>query len=194
MQAANGMMAVWLNVPPEREEEFNAWYETEHLADVIAIDGFISARRYYDAGSRLRFLALYEAVDETVEPGPGFQAMVAKPTPWSARIRTFYGDMRIRSNFRLQADSGFRTEPGAIITVHGKRAPADSAQEKLASRPNCTRYRGYTEADDASAGFEIYDFGTLEQARAALPLWGSDKDVRLTPMSAIGAPHVHARQ
>jgi hypothetical protein len=36
-----GLLAVWLHVPPEREDEFNAWYNTEHIAQITSIPGFI---------------------------------------------------------------------------------------------------------------------------------------------------------
>jgi hypothetical protein len=53
-----------------------------------------------------KYLAWYDTVDENVEPGPDFQHAVANPTPWSRRIRTFYGDDRERMNFRLVRDVG----------------------------------------------------------------------------------------
>jgi len=46
MPAAKGLVTVWLHVPPEREEEFNAWYNLQHIAQVVNIPGFTAARRY----------------------------------------------------------------------------------------------------------------------------------------------------
>ena len=104
--AANGLIAVWLDVPPEREEEFNAWYDLEHLAQVVALPGFVSGRRYRCDDARLRYLAWYDTADEKVEPGPDFQRLVAEPTPWSRRMRKLYGEKRERFNFRLMRDVG----------------------------------------------------------------------------------------
>ena len=44
---ATGLIAVWLHVPPHREEEFHAWYELEHIPQVVGLEGFVSGRRYY---------------------------------------------------------------------------------------------------------------------------------------------------
>jgi hypothetical protein len=110
---ARGLVTVWLDVPGERDEEFNAWYNLEHLKQIVDIPGFTLGRRYVSPGSRLRYLAWYEAKDETVEPGPDFARAVANPTPWSQRIRTFYGENRERMNFRLMRDVGRVPEPDA---------------------------------------------------------------------------------
>jgi hypothetical protein len=31
---------------PKYEEEFNAWYNTEHLPELLALPGFLDAARY----------------------------------------------------------------------------------------------------------------------------------------------------
>jgi hypothetical protein len=50
---------------PEREEEYNTWYDEVHLADVCAVPGVIGARRYRLAGDESTsalppYLAVYE--------------------------------------------------------------------------------------------------------------------------------------
>jgi hypothetical protein len=104
--AAHGLITVWLDVPAEREEEFNAWYDLEHLRQVVALPGFLSARRYCCDEAPLKYLAWYDTADETVETGPHFQQLVAEPTPWSQRMRKLYGDRRQRFNFQLMRDVG----------------------------------------------------------------------------------------
>jgi hypothetical protein len=106
MTQAHGLITVWLHVAPEREEEFNAWYNLEHINQIVALPGFVSGRRYMVDNAKPKFLAWYDTVDEKVESGPAFQNVVANPTPWSLRIRAFYGDDRERMNFRLMHDVG----------------------------------------------------------------------------------------
>lgn len=191
MREANGIVGVWLNVAPEHEADLEAWYEEEHIADIVAIDGFLSGRRYFDPNARLRYLALYEAVDESVEPGPGFQGIVAKPSPWTERIRRHFGEMRERLNLRRIADSGPARDPGAIITLHFE-GPA-RVNEGLARRARlagCTRYRAFHVADEPARGFEIYDFTTPEAAEAARPELAATESSRISVMRAVGTPHV----
>jgi hypothetical protein len=106
VSAADGLIAVWLDVPADREEEFNDWYNLEHIAQVVGLRGFVSGRRYRCDHAPLKYLAWYDAVDENVEPGPDFQRLVAQPTPWSRRMRKLYGERRERFNFRLMRDVG----------------------------------------------------------------------------------------
>ena len=40
-----GLLLTITEPPPAMEEEFNAWYDTEHLAERRAIPGFRSALR-----------------------------------------------------------------------------------------------------------------------------------------------------
>ena len=106
MTTAQGLFTVWLHVPPEREEEFHDWYNLEHIPQIVALPGLVSARRYEVPDGKPKFMAWYETVDENVETGPDFQGVVENPTPWSRRIRRFYGGNRERMNFKLARDVG----------------------------------------------------------------------------------------
>jgi len=103
---ANALITVWLDVAPEREEEFNDWYLLEHIPQVVGLPGFVSGRRYRADDAPLKYLAWYDTADEAVETGPDFQRIVSHPTPWSQRMRRFYGENRERMNFRLMCDVG----------------------------------------------------------------------------------------
>jgi len=169
---ATGLIAVWLHVPPHREEEFHAWYELEHIPQVVGLDGFVSGRRYDGGQAFPKFLALYETRDESVEDSPGFQHVVSHPTPWSGRIWTFFGKDRIRQNLvRLtSAAHGDRADPGAVL-LRAFRAPrplaeADGREQGRASAdiPGCTQYRLFHQVRDPGHYLEIFDFATPEQA------------------------------
>jgi hypothetical protein len=48
---------------PQREDEFQDWYDNIHIPDVLETKGFIKAERYelFDAGNNCgRYMALYE--------------------------------------------------------------------------------------------------------------------------------------
>lgn len=44
---------------PELEAEYHAWYET-HLKEIVAVDGFVSARRFEPFEHEGPFVAIYE--------------------------------------------------------------------------------------------------------------------------------------
>lgn len=99
------MITAWVHVPLEREDEFNDWYNLEHLPQVVALPGFVRGRRYMVENAKPRYLAWYDTADERVEPGPGFQHFVAHPTPWWTRMARCF-EHRERMNFRLMCDVG----------------------------------------------------------------------------------------
>ena len=49
-------------VTPEREREFNDWYDDTHIPELLAVPGFVSARRYRRVGDGggPEYLAVYE--------------------------------------------------------------------------------------------------------------------------------------
>ena len=50
-----------------QEAEYNRWYDDIHLAEVLALDGFVSARRFkLNEPGQETYLALYEV--ETDDP------------------------------------------------------------------------------------------------------------------------------
>lgn len=68
-----------------RDEEFNAWYTGQHLADLCALPGFTAAQRFerhsVSMGTELnRYLAIYDV--ETDDPEGVIAAMfAARDTP-----------------------------------------------------------------------------------------------------------------
>jgi hypothetical protein len=45
---------------PEAAEEFNRWYDEVHVPEVLALEGFVSARRYAPADGKGAYVAHYE--------------------------------------------------------------------------------------------------------------------------------------
>ena len=69
------------------EEEFNAWYDTEHLPERLAIPGFRSARRWIAdcAPGEGKYLATYELDSPAVLQSPAYIARYNGATPWTQR-------------------------------------------------------------------------------------------------------------
>jgi hypothetical protein len=52
---------------PERDADYNHWYDTVHLNDVCAVDGFVAARRYAAIGGEGPYVAIYEIETDDLE-------------------------------------------------------------------------------------------------------------------------------
>jgi hypothetical protein len=45
---------------PDRDHEYNTWYDEVHLGELVALDGFVSARRLRPVDGDGPYVALYE--------------------------------------------------------------------------------------------------------------------------------------
>ncbi len=44
--SGNGLLAVWIDIAPEAEGEFNEWYNVDHVPALVGVPGVYGARRY----------------------------------------------------------------------------------------------------------------------------------------------------
>jgi len=82
----SGLLMVWANVPADKEPDFNRWYNEEHLAERLAIPGFLNAARYEAVKGGPKHLAVYELENAAVMESPAYKKVQANPTPWTQRI------------------------------------------------------------------------------------------------------------
>ena len=55
------LFEVRVNIAPEKEQEFNRWYNKIHVPAVLAVPGFKSGRRFQRiSGDEIKYMALYE--------------------------------------------------------------------------------------------------------------------------------------
>ncbi|MBM3222842.1 MAG: hypothetical protein FJZ47_03430 [Candidatus Tectomicrobia bacterium] len=69
---------------PKYEEEFNAWYTTEHLPELLAVPGILDAARYVATKGGPKYLAAYELESAAVMQTPAFKNRPR--TPWGQRV------------------------------------------------------------------------------------------------------------
>jgi hypothetical protein len=81
-----GIFLVYTDVDPKYEEEFNAWYNTEHLPDLLSLPGFLEAARYVAYKGGPKYLAVYELESAEALKSAEFQKVRANPSPWSRRV------------------------------------------------------------------------------------------------------------
>jgi hypothetical protein len=77
-----GLLLTFTEPPAGMEEEFNAWYDTEHIPERLAIPGFRSARRWVHEQA---YLATYELDSLGVLSSSAYLARYENQTPWSRR-------------------------------------------------------------------------------------------------------------
>ena len=87
---AGGVILVAMTPDPEREEEFNDWYNTEHIPFFNRLPGVIMARRFRALTGSPKYVALYHV--ESIDIYATRAWMVINETPWILRMRRFQRD------------------------------------------------------------------------------------------------------
>ncbi|TGR23020.1 MULTISPECIES: DUF4286 family protein [unclassified Mesorhizobium] len=82
-----GLLMVIADPHPAIEEEFNAWFDTEHYAERMTIRGFRTGKRFVSCDRAGRYLALYDLDDVAVLHSDEYRAFgAAKMSAWTRRI------------------------------------------------------------------------------------------------------------
>jgi hypothetical protein len=80
-----GLLMVWADVPADKEADFDRWYNEEHLAERLAIPGFLGGARYEAVKGSPKHLACYELESAAVLESAAYKRAQANATPWTKR-------------------------------------------------------------------------------------------------------------
>jgi hypothetical protein len=80
------LLAVYAGIPGDIEDDFNRWYNTQHIPERLAIPGFQRAARYEALKGEPKYLALYELEDASVLESPAYTRLAKQPNDWDKRI------------------------------------------------------------------------------------------------------------
>ena len=122
--AAKGMLLTSMDIDPADEADFNRWYDREHLAERVAIEGFVEARRYVALDAAPKYLALYATQSFDVLRSPAYRAALASQTVWSNRNIARFKNM-IRGVARITDSRG--QGRGAVLALVRIRPRGDEA-------------------------------------------------------------------
>jgi len=97
VEAAPYHYVVETDVMADREEDFNAWYDREHLQGLASVVGTVRAMRFRCIDGQPRYHACYDLTRPETLGSPPWLAVRA--TPWSDRVRPAFRNTR-RTMFR----------------------------------------------------------------------------------------------
>lgn len=110
---AKGFLLVLMHAPAAFEEEFNAWYDTEHLPERLAVPGFETALRFVSLSGHPRYLAMYDLARAEVLDSPEYLRVAFKnSSPWT---------LRVLQKVRVYRAAGRQIFPGTVITGRSPR-------------------------------------------------------------------------
>ncbi len=116
-------------VPPDRLDQFNGWYEEEHLSDMAGVPGILSARRWerdpsypFAHPSARAHLTLYEVAGLSSFTTPEYERLSKEPSPRTMETASGLGMWR-RVYRQLYP-------PRGVLTAKG---PSDSPRQLAGS-------------------------------------------------------------
>ena len=79
------LLIVRTDVVPEMEEEFNRWYNEEHIPRLLKAPGVLWAKRGINTEKGQKYIAVYEHENADIQKTPAYRDAVE--TEWTRRIK-----------------------------------------------------------------------------------------------------------
>lgn len=103
-----GFLLVLMQPPQTLEEEFNAWYDTEHIPERCAVPGIESGLRFVCLDGFPRYLAMYDLARPEVMQSPDYLKVAhEQSSPWTKRVT---------SRVKIYRSAGRQVYPGNVVT------------------------------------------------------------------------------
>ena len=97
----DGLLLVFSDVAPENDEEYNRWYNEEHIPERLSIPGVLDAARYQAVQGGPKYLAVYELESYEAWHSEEWQKWLREPTEWSRRMSpSVIGTEYVRNLYR----------------------------------------------------------------------------------------------
>jgi len=141
-----GILAIFNDVRPGREPEFEEWFQGEHLLERLAVPGFLFGRRHQAISGSCGYFNFYLVESPAVLTSKTYLERLDNPTPMTKKVMS---DIFINMNRtvcrRTVRRGGFR---GAYaVTVRFNAAPDEAAVKAALDAMT---------ADSKAAGGEIW--------------------------------------
>ena len=83
---SSGILALWNDCEAGHEDAYEAWYQGEHLAERLAVPGFLRGRRMQSLADGSSYFTYYETVAPDVLFSPVYRQLLDHPSPETERI------------------------------------------------------------------------------------------------------------
>ena len=210
-----GLLMVMADIPADKDEEFNRWYNEEHLADVTSVPGVLNGARYKAVKGGPQYLAIYELETYEVLKTPEFTKIREQPTEWSKRVSpSLIGTNFARYTYRQIFPDGVSpavadTDLAPVLQIGRMSVPPEidaefndwyntiyiPGYEKV---PGCTSGRRYVAVDGQPNYGTVYELDHEKVSES--PEWLKARDsnpksaeIRAKMTHAQGSPAVYKK-
>lgn len=129
--SGSGMLMTSMDIDAAHEQEFNQWYDREHLAERVAIEGFLEARRYVAVNAAPKYLGLYSTATFDVLDSDAYRTALASQTAWSrANIGRFKNMLRSVARITISRGVGRGAALG-LVRIRPPEGQVDQLREAI---------------------------------------------------------------
>ena len=127
---AKGILIAAMDFSACPEDEFNDWYDTEHVPERLRVPGFHNAERWISAQDPKVSVATYDLESVGVLHSPGYLAIGREnSSPWTKRTQRFRKSlMRYEGEQLFPGDALAATGAAAILLIAMNVAPEHEAE------------------------------------------------------------------
>lgn len=210
-----GLFMVWADIPAELEDEYNRWYNEEHLDALLAIPGILNAARYVALRGGPKHLACYELESPGVIDSQAYLTHQQNRTEWTKRmsprvIGTNFVSNVYRQIFPSQMPQDVaRSDMAPALQIGRMGVAAENDEEfnqwyntiyipNYEKVPGCIRGRRYTAVKGGPQYATVYEF--QHENVSQTPEWEVARDshpqsAKVRPMMthASGSPGVYKK-
>lgn len=120
-----GILAIFNNVVPGRESEFEEWFQHEHLAERLAVPGFLIGRRHEAVAGNPSQFNYYVTQSVEILKSAAYLSRLDSPTPMTRMVMSeIFRDMNrtvCRRTYRAGAMHGV-----GVVTVRFNQKPDEA--------------------------------------------------------------------
>ena len=112
--AQKGFLLVLMQPPSNIDEEFNAWYDTEHVPERLSVPGVLTAIRFSSiTAATPKYLAMYDLESESVLDSDAYKRVAGgNSSPWTKRVT---------GKTKVYRSVGNQIYPGNALTFRSAR-------------------------------------------------------------------------
>jgi hypothetical protein len=154
----HGLLAALMEPEASVEDEFNDWYDHEHLPHMCAIPGVLTGVRFIAVAGWPRYVALYDLEELATLRSDAYRAVTGTGfSPWSRRVLSrVRGWRRLSFEQRTPGTANLHAGCGAIdMHLFTDAGAADAVAAGLASSPGVLQRRVFSPGSDGPAALLV---------------------------------------
>ena len=133
------VLAIWNDIAPGGDAEYDHWHISEHIPERVGVPGFLRGRRYVAVAAAPKYFMMYETETLATLASPAYVERLNNPTPWTRKcLALFRNSNRTACRTTLSIGRGIG---GALATI---RLGAATGRESTLRR---WLYRSFTDVE-----------------------------------------------